>query len=214
MTASKTTTPDLIAQLAAAPVPAAFVPVRAGVALGAAVCLGVALYLWSMGPRPGLIAALLTPVSLAKTALPLLLFALALPLALRLSRPGAPAVLWPFAVAAALAGVLLIGAGLTTPSALLIPTIIGQTAVKCLTSILTLSALPILVGVILLRRGASTRPVLSGAMIGLAAGAGAAAGYALSCSEDSPLFYVTWYGAAISLATGIGAVIGSRLLRW
>ncbi|HBT01009.1 MAG TPA: hypothetical protein DEB47_14365 [Citreicella sp.] len=69
-------------------------------------------------------------------------------------------------------------------------------------------------GLALLRRGAPTRPVLSGALTGLAASAGTAAGYALHCTEDSPLFYVSWYGLALCLASALGAWLGHRHLRW
>ena len=57
-------------------------------------------------------------------------------------------------------------------------------------------------------------PGLSGALAGLLAGGVGAARYAIHCTEDSPLFYATWYGIAILLATGIGAVAGRRVLRW
>ncbi|MFD1881195.1 NrsF family protein [Paracoccus pacificus] len=51
-------------------------------------------------------------------------------------------------------------------------------------------------------------------LVGLASGTAAAAGYTLHCAEDSPLFYVTWYGIAIALAAIIGAVLEHRFLRW
>jgi hypothetical protein len=38
--------------------------------------------------------------------------------------------------------------------------------------------------------------------------------YSLVCTEDSPLFYVTWYGLGILLVAGLGAALGARLLRW
>lgn len=214
MSRSAITTDALIAQLAAAPAPK---PLRQGLfllAMGVTLGAGVAMYLWSMGMRPDVIRALVTPVTLAKTALPLMLMAVALAASLRLARPGARAVVWPLAVPAACAAALLALAVPDVAAGQVLPAVLGQTAVKCLTSILTLAALPLVSGVALLRRGASTRPALSGAWLGMAAGAGAAAGYALSCGEDSPLFYLTWYGLAIAGATAAGAVIGARWLRW
>ena len=63
-------------------------------------------------------------------------------------------------------------------------------------------------------RTAPTRPVLTGALLGVAIGAGVAAGYALHCIEDSPLFFVSWYGLAIGIVGGVGGLLGHRLLRW
>jgi hypothetical protein len=92
--------------------------------------------------------------------------------------------------------------------------IMGQTALACLVSVTVLSALPLAVGLWLMRHGAPTRPALSGALLGLAAGAGVTAGYALHCPDDSPLFFVLWYGLAMCLPTGFGALLGHRFLRW
>ena len=66
----------------------------------------------------------------------------------------------------------------------------------------------------MLRRGASLAPALSGALAGLTGGAAAAAIYALHCPEDHPLFFVTWYGAAVLLVAGAGALLGRQWLRW
>ena len=65
-----------------------------------------------------------------------------------------------------------------------------------------------------LRRGASTRPGLSGALAGLLSGAAAATVYAVHCTEDSPLFWSFWYVLAILFATALGALLGARVLRW
>jgi hypothetical protein len=64
------------------------------------------------------------------------------------------------------------------------------------------------------RRGATTAPALAGFVAGLAGSGLAAAIYTLHCTEDSPLFYVTWYGLAISTIAAVSAALGSRLLRW
>jgi hypothetical protein len=49
---------------------------------------------------------------------------------------------------------------------------------------------------------------------GLAGSALSAAVYALHCTEDSPLFYVTWYGLAIAGVTLVSTLIAARSLRW
>lgn len=90
----------------------------------------------------------------------------------------------------------------------------GQTAVACLGLVTSLSA-PILAGVLwALRRGASLRLTLSGALAGLLSGGTAASLYALHCTEDSPMFYAVWYVASILLVAAAGAVLGRWLLRW
>ncbi len=42
----------------------------------------------------------------------------------------------------------------------------------------------------------------------------AAAVYSLHCPEDSPLFFLLWYGLGIVIAGAAGARLGSRVLRW
>ena len=65
----------------------------------------------------------------------------------------------------------------------------GQSNGQCLVFI-SLMSLPLLAGTLwALRRGASTRPALSGALAGLLSGGAAAVVYSLHCTEDSPLFY-------------------------
>jgi hypothetical protein len=65
-----------------------------------------------------------------------------------------------------------------------------------------------------LRRGAPTHPAIAGAVGGLLSAGIAATLYASHCPDDSPLFLAAWYTIGIVLMTGIGALIGSRLLRW
>lgn len=213
MTAPRTTE-DLIRDLASRPAPPPFLPGRAGWAMAGAAALGLVPFLGVVGLRPDLAAAVFQPVLLAKTVLPLALAALALRLAIVSSRPGVRLRLWPLALPAALALVLAGQRLAAVPDGGLVAEFLGGTAVVCLSSITGLSLLPIAAGTVLLRRGAPVRPVLSGALVGLAAGGGVAAGYALHCTEDSPLFFVPWYGLAILLATGLGALAGHRLLRW
>jgi hypothetical protein len=38
--------------------------------------------------------------------------------------------------------------------------------------------------------------------------------YASHCSDDSPLFVATWYTIATALVAAIGALAGSRMLRF
>jgi len=91
---------------------------------------------------------------------------------------------------------------------------VGKTMWTCLVAIPVLSVLPVGGLFWALRRGATSVPALSGAVIGLAGSGAAAAVYAAHCIEDSPLFYVVWYSLAIIGVTIVSAVIGVRILRW
>lgn len=206
-------TEAFIRDLARRPAPAPLRPALVALAVAGAILAGLALFfaLFGLRPDPG---AMARPVVAAKALLPLALAGLALPLALVSVRPGARLPLWPLLVPAALAAGLFAARLIELPPQRLLPDLMGQTALACLISIVTLSLLPLAAGLALLRRGAPTRPVLSGALTGLAASAGTAAGYALHCTEDSPLFYVSWYGLALCLASALGAWLGHRHLRW
>ncbi len=211
---SKQSTAELIRQLAASPAPQ---PFRTGMVAGGmlAVLLMSLVAFWLVfGLRTDLAGAwLLLPVQ-AKTVLPLVLSVLALWFALASSRPDGQIVLWPLA-APALLGLLLVFQRLgQRAEGSLLTEVLGQTAFACLTSITVLSALPLGLGIVMLRRAAPTRPAMTGALAGVAAGAGAVAGYALHCTEDSPLFFVVWYGLAICIVACCGGWLGHRYLRW
>jgi hypothetical protein len=91
---------------------------------------------------------------------------------------------------------------------------LGHSIPVCLPAIVLLSA-PILAGLAAaLRRGAPEHTARLGALGGLAAAGLAATVYWLVCTEDSPVLYVAWYGLGILIVTGLGAVLGARLLRW
>ena len=38
--------------------------------------------------------------------------------------------------------------------------------------------------------------------------------YAMYCPTDSVAFVTTWYALAIAVCAALGALLGSRLLRW
>lgn len=109
---------------------------------------------------------------------------------------------------------LFAGQWIRTPPEAVLPAIMGETATACLLSITGLSLPAIIAGITLVRRGAATRPALTGALTGIAASSCVAAGYALHCNEDSPLFFTVWYGISILISGVAGAGIGRRFLRW
>lgn len=211
-------TDDLISLLAqdAAPPPAAPVAQRAvlGVAFGFVGAL--ILYLLALGPRADLMIRWQDPVVLAKTLLPLGLFALALMLSLRRVRPGAAMgkaarLVW---LVPLMAAALFVWAFVATPPGERLVDFLGHSIPVCLPAINVLS-LPILAGLIVaMRRGAPVDPQLAGALAGLASAGLATALYSTFCTEDSPLFYATWYSLGIIFTAGLGAWAGGKWLRW
>lgn len=210
---AKRTTEDLIRDLAGRPVSP---PLSAGAALvrlSFAMLVPLTLFWVAFGIRADLEDAMLRLPVQAKTILPLALALMAASLAITSWHPGKRIVLWPL-VLPALAGLALVGLRLAEGSDDLGSDVLGQTALACLTSILAMSALPVWIAIRLFRHGAPTRPRMTGALLGLAVGAGVTSGYALHCTEDSPLFFMVWYGLAIIAVAGFGAILGNRFLRW
>jgi hypothetical protein len=91
---------------------------------------------------------------------------------------------------------------------------LGHTWKVCSPLILLL-AVPIYAFLIAaIRKLAPTRPALTGAAAGFAAGALGATLYGLHCPEQAAAFVATWYTLGIGAATALGALAGRRLLRW
>ncbi len=59
-----------------------------------------------------------------------------------------------------------------------------------------------------------TRITLTGAAIGALSGGVSAMAYAMYCPTDSVAFVTTWYTLAIAVCAALGALLGSRFLRW
>ena len=211
---TRPSTDELIRALAQAPLPPAFNAGAMIATMGALILVSLSGFWAVFGFRADLAIAIAAPGVMMKSALPLALGAIAMALAVTASRPMARLVLWPLALPA-LAGFALVALRLPdVPAGGMQMEVVGKTATICLMTIIGLSVLPTGLGIRYLRRGAPLRPVLAGALLGLASGAGIAAGYALHCMEDSPLYFVTWYGTGIATAGGIGAALGHRFLRW
>jgi hypothetical protein len=78
-----------------------------------------------------------------------------------------------------------------------------------------LLSLPLLAAALIgLRHGAPTRPAIAGAIAGLLSAGLAATLYASHCTDDSPLFVAFWYTLATALVAAVGALIGSRMLKY
>ena len=90
----------------------------------------------------------------------------------------------------------------------------GSMPVACMKYIPVLSLAPFVAILFALRQGAPSRPAAAGAAAGLLSGAIGAALYATFCVDDSPMFLAIWYVAGITIVSALGALVGSRLLKW
>lgn len=169
-----------------------------------------------IGFRPDIVFAMGTSRFIIKFAVTLPLAFAATAAMLRAVQPGASFGVRGWALA--LSPIILMSAVLVelmkVPSELWGPTIMGTNARNCLTLIPLLSIGPLACLLLALRKGASTRPALAGAIAGLAASGIAATFYATNCTDDSPLFVVVWYPLAAGFVALIGCLSGRRFLRW
>ena len=122
--------------------------------------------------------------------------------------------LWWLALAPAVLIIGVIAELLALPRDAWSANMVGHNAVFCLIVIPALSLAPLAAVLYALRRGAPTHPAIAGAVGGLLSAGIAATLYASHCPDDSPLFLAAWYTIGIVLMTGIGALLGSRILRW
>lgn len=90
----------------------------------------------------------------------------------------------------------------------------GTMPTACMKYIPILSLAPFAAILFALRQGAPSHPVAAGAAAGLLSGAIGATLYATFCVDDSPMFLAIWYVAGITIVSALGALVGSRLLKW
>jgi hypothetical protein len=187
-----------------------------GLALLAAAPLSLAMFLSGLGVRPDVMTAMHNPFFDLKFVVTLALAVTAIVLSLHLSRPEVSLKGWWWLL---LIPVGILAAGIASemmmPQRLpMIVRLIGSNSRICLTAI-PLMSLPLLAGALLaLRHGATTRPAAAGAIAGLLSAGLAATLYASHCTDDSPLFVATWYPIAIALVAAVGALVGSKVLRF
>lgn len=211
-------TDDLITLLArdTTQVKRAALPMRIGMfaLLGAAVAFGI-LLVW-LGVRPDLAEAAGGMTYWMKTLYTLGMGIAGFALVERLSRPGAKGMAG-WVIAGVLAALMVAIAGMqlmATPADEMGPAFMGSSWDKCPWRILALSLPGLVIGIAVMRRLAPTRPALSGGAIGLLAGGLAATVYGLFCEETAAAFVAVWYSIGIALSVAVGALAGSRLLRW
>lgn len=186
------------------------------ITLGVGLIVAAALVAIGLGVRPDIGTARM-PVMM-KAMFSALAAAVILPLAVRLMKPGRPlgwrigAVVLFLAVCAiatitALMGEMpeqrwqawMGGEGRAPWCVVLIP-ILAVPAAALLTWFM--------------RAFAPTRITLTGAAIGALSGGVSAMAYAMYCPTDSVAFVTTWYTLAIAVCAALGALVGSRFLRW
>ena len=185
-------------------------------ALLAAAPVALLMFFAELGVRPDVTTAMRNPFFDLKFAVTLALASAAIAVSLHLARPEA-----------SLRGfgwLLLIPAGILTASIggeMMMPQrlpamtrLVGKNSVACMCAI-PLMSLPLLAGALFgLRQGAPARPAVAGAIAGLVSSGLAATLYASHCTDDSPLFVATWYTIATALVTAIGALLGSKVLKY
>jgi hypothetical protein len=185
-------------------------------ALLAAAPVSVGMFVAELGLRPDVMTAMRNPFFDLKFAVTLALAIAAISVSLHLSRPEASlrGFGWMLLIPAGLLAAGISGE-MTMPQRLPMMTrLMGRNSMVCLTAIPAMS-LPLLAAALFgLRHGAPARPAVTGAIAGLLAAGLAATLYASHCTDDSPLFVATWYSIATALVAAIGALAGSKLLRF
>jgi hypothetical protein len=185
-------------------------------ALLAAAPVSLLLFFTELGVRPDIMTAMRNPFFDLKFAVTLALAISAIAVALHLSRPEASlrGFGWYLLIPAGLLVAGISGEMMMPQRAPMMTRLVGNNSKFCLTFIPVIS-LPLLLAALLgLRHGAPTRPALSGAIAGMLSAGLAATLYASHCTDDSPLFVATWYTLATALVAAIGALIGSRMLKY
>src|SRR5215470_16817239 len=185
-------------------------------ALVAAAPVSILMFVAELGVRPDVMTAMHNPFFDLKFAVTLALAAAAITISLHLSRPEASlrGFVWLLAIPAGLLVAGISGEMMMPQRLPMMTRLVGSNSKVCMTAV-PLMSLPLLAASLIgLRHGAPSRPALEGAMAGLLSAGLAATLYASHCTDDSPLFVATWYTISTALVTAIGALVGSKVLRF
>jgi hypothetical protein len=185
-------------------------------ALLVAAPVSVAIFFAELGVRPDVMTAMRNPFFDLKFAVTLALAISAIAVSLHLSRPEASlrGWAWLLVIPVALLAAGIAGEMMMPQRMPMMMRMVGKNSMVCLTAIPAMS-LPLLAAALAgLRHGAPARPAVAGAIAGLVSAGLAATLYASHCTDDSPLFVAAWYTLATALVTAIGALAGSRVLRF
>jgi hypothetical protein len=185
-------------------------------ALLAAAPVSLLIFFAELGVRGDIMTAMRNPFFDLKFAVTLALAISAIAVSLHLSRPEASlrGFGWYLFIPAGLLVAGISGEMMMPQRAPMMTRLVGNNSRYCLVWI-PLMSLPLLVAALIgLRHGAPARPALSGAIAGMLSAGLAATFYASHCTDDSPLFVATWYTLATALVTAVGALAGSRMLKY
>ncbi len=185
-------------------------------ALLLAVPVSAAILLATLGMRKDIMTAMGNPFFDLKFAVTIALAGAAIAISLHLSRPEASLGRWAWllAIPVGLLGIGTMGEMMMPNRAPMTTRLIGNNSRVCMIAIPLLSLPLLAAALIALRRGAPSRPAMAGAFAGLLSAGLAATLYASHCTDDSPLFVATWYSIAVVFVAGIGALAGSRMLKF
>jgi hypothetical protein len=182
----------------------------------AAAPVSIAIFFAILGVRPDVMTAMHNPFFDLKFAVTLALAISAIAVSLHLARPEASLHGWAWLLLIP-AGILAAGISgeMMMPQRLPMMTrLVGSNSRVCMMAI-PLMSLPLLAAALFgLRHGAPARPAVAGAIAGLLSAGLAATLYASHCTDDSPLFVAAWYSIATGAVAAIGALAGSRVLRF
>jgi hypothetical protein len=210
-------TDDLIAQLSGGlePVKSGTVPRTLLTALALGLAGSILVMLLAMGVRHDFHAAITSFGLWMKLAYTLSIALFGFWIVERAGRPGADTAKPVLLLAAPLLAIaLLAGLQMAAPGADMPGQVMGHSSRAC-AFLVILTALPSLAAAFwALRRLAPTRLGLAGAGAGLLAGGMGAFVYCFHCQESTAAFVAIWYTLGIALTTGIGGILGPRLLRW
>lgn len=192
------------------------VSVVLALALLAAAPVSILMFVAELGVRPDVMTAMHNPFFDLKFAVTLALAAAAITISLHLARPEASlrGFVWLLAIPAGLLVAGISGEMMMPQRLPMMTRLVGHNSRVCMTAV-PLMSLPLLAASLFgLRHGAPTRPAVAGAMAGLLSAGLAATLYASHCTDDSPLFVATWYSIGAAFIAALGALIGSRVLRY
>lgn len=211
-------TDDLINMLASGPdVSAPKLPLyRFALLITLGVLTSIAIMMATLGLRPNMVELAMLPAFWIKMAFVIALAGTGWITVTRLATPGMRTTMLPALIAAPIVLIwLAAAASLMNAAPEERATLFwGDTWHYCSWLIAILS-LPIFVAVLkVMRELAPTRLRIAGAGAGFAAGAAATLIYSFHCPEIEAPFIGFWYLIGILIPTGVGALIGTRVLRW
>ena len=185
-------------------------------ALLAAAPVSILMFVSELGVRDDVMTAMHNPFFDLKFGVTLALASAAITVALHLSRPEASlrGFVWLLMIPAGLLVAGISGEMMMPQRLPMMTRLVGHNSKVCMTAV-PLMSLPLLAASLIgLRHGAPARPAVSGAIAGLMSAGLAATLYASHCTDDSPLFVATWYTLATAFVTALGALVGSKVLRY